>query len=305
MNETKRKSALRRFYDYFAERIMADHVGAYASQGAFFLILSFIPTLMLVLYLVQYTPLTEGQISSAILTVIPEEFAPTVYTLIHQVFQRSTVVLPVSILLLLWSAGKTVLSLMYGLDTICRVKRRRNYFVNRALAMLYTVVFVVAMLAILLLMVFGQNLQVWLEEYVPNVAVYTDRILNVRMIFVLIILSLLFLVMYCVIPNRRTSILIQIPGAVLATLGWEILSKAFSLYLRIADNPAWMYGNMTTIILLMIWIYYSIYAFLLGEEFNMMLEEYVRRKDEPDIPSESPGRMDTTANLYDDYDDLF
>ncbi|MDO4617826.1 MAG: YihY/virulence factor BrkB family protein [Lachnospiraceae bacterium] len=293
MKETKKKNFLLRFYEYFSSRIMQDHVGAYASQGAFFLILSFIPFMMLMLYMVQYTPLTQKQISDAILTIIPTEFSSTVSAIIRQIFQRSAAVLPVSIFLLLWSAGKLILSLMYGLDTICRVKRRRNYFVNRALAMLYTLLFVIVLLVALIGMVFGQSLQGIIEKYVPNIAVYTHWIFNIRIIFVLIILALLFLVMYCVIPNRRTSILIQIPGAIFATAGWELLSIAFSLYLKYTDDPAWMYGNLTTVILLMIWIYYSIYAFLLGAEFNKMLEEYIQKKDEPDVLSDTDWLGDT------------
>ncbi len=304
MNETKKKNPLIRFAEFFSGRIMQDHVGAYASQGAFFLILSFIPTMMLVLYMVQYTPLTEEQISSVILTVIPAEFSSTVSTVIHQIFQRNAAILPMSIFLLLWSAGKAILSLMYGLDTICRVKRRRNYFVNRLLAMIYTLLFVMVLIVTIILMLFGQNLQDMLETYIPNAAVYTHWILNIRIMFVLMVLALFFLFMYCVIPNRRTSILIQIPGAVMATAGWEILSVGFSLYLQYFPNAAWMYGNLTTVILLMIWIYFCIYSFLLGAELNKMLEEYIQRKDEPDIPSEGPRQSDT-SNLYDDYDELF
>lgn len=304
MKEEKRKNPLLRFAAFFSGRIMQDHVGAYASQGAFFMILSFIPLMMLILYMVRFTPLTEDVISSAILTIIPTEFSPTVSTIIHQVFLRNAAILPMSIFLLLWSAGKAILSLMYGLDTICRVKRRRNYFVNRFLAMIYTLLFVMVLIIALILMIFGRSLQKIVEKYVPHAAQYTNLILNARTVFVLLVLMLFFLFMYCVIPNRRTSILIQIPGAILATAGWELLSIGFSLYLKYAPNAAWMYGNMTTIILLMIWIYFCIYSFLLGAEFNKMLEEYIQRKDEPDIPSKGPRQSDT-ANLYDDFDDIF
>lgn len=304
MKEEKRKNPLFRFATFFSGRLMQDHVGAYASQGAFFLILSFIPVMMLILYMVRFTPLTEEVINSAVLTIIPTEFSPTVSTIIHQVYQRNAAILPMSIFLLLWSAGKAILSLMYGLDTICRVKRRRNYFVNRFLAMIYTVLFVMVLIIALILMLFGRSLQKIIEKYVPYAAEYTNFILNARTVFVLLVLMLFFLFMYCVIPNRRTSIVIQIPGAVLATVGWEVLSIGFSLYLKYAPNAAWMYGNMTTIILLMIWIYFCIYSFLLGAEFNKMLEEYIQRKDEPDIPSEAPRQSDT-ANLYDDFDDIF
>ncbi len=304
MNETKKKNPVIRFAVFFSERITQDHVGAYASQGAFFLILSFIPFLMLLLYLIQYTPLTEEEISQAFLTIIPTEFAATVSALIHQVFQRDATVLPMSIIILLWSAGKAILSFMYGLDTINQVKRRRNYFVTRLLAMLYTLLFIVVLIFSLVLMVFGQSLEGIAEKYVPNLAVYISWLVNVRIIFILMVIALLFLVMYCVIPNRRTSILIQIPGAVLAALGWEILSEGFSAYLRLAPNAAWMYGNLTTVILLMVWIYFCIYSFLLGAELNKMLEEYIQKKDEPDIPSDGPRQSDT-SNLYDDYDELF
>lgn len=304
MKETKKKNPLFRFVGYFSGRIMQDHVGAYASQGAFFLILSFIPMMMLILYLIQSTPLTENQISSAILTIIPQEFSPTVSTIIHQIYIRNDAVLPVSIFLVLWSAGKAVLSLMYGLDTICRVKRRRNYFVNRALAMIYTLLFVIVLIVALILMIFGRSLQSVLERYIPNAAVYTSWILNVRTAFVLLILALFFLFMYCVIPNRRTSILIQIPGAILATAGWEGLSIGFSTYMKYSKNASWMYGNMTKIILLMIWIYFCIYSFLLGAECNKMLEEYIQRKDEPDIPSATPNQYDT-ASLYNDIDEYY
>lgn len=304
MKEEKRKNPLVRFAEFFSSRLMQDHVGAYASQGAFFLILSFIPLMMLILYMVQYTPLTETQISSAILTIIPNEFSPTVLTIIHQVYQRNAAILPMSIFLMLWSAGKAVLSLMYGLDTICRVKRRRNYFVNRALAMIYTLLFVLVLITALVLMVFGRTLEGMVERYIPNAAVYAHWILNIRTVFVLLVLGLFFLFLYCVIPNRRTSILIQIPGAMLATGGWEVLSIGFSMYLKYSPNAAWMYGNMTKIILLMIWIYFCFYSFLLGAELNKMLEEYIQKKDEPDIPSEGPRQSDT-ANLYDDFDDVF
>ncbi|MDO4491289.1 MAG: YihY/virulence factor BrkB family protein [Lachnospiraceae bacterium] len=304
MKETKKKNPLFRFVDYFTGRIMEDHVGAYASQGAFFLILSFIPTMMLILYMVQFTPLTENQISTAILTIIPTEFSATVSTIIHQIFQRNAVVLPVSIFLLLWSAGKAILSLMYGLDTICRVKRRRNYFVNRILAMVYTLLFILVLIIVLVLMVFGRGLESAMQKYIPDAADSITWILNVRTAFALIVLALFFLFMYCVIPNRRTSILIQIPGALMATAGWEGLSVGFSMYLKYSPNAAWMYGNMTTIILLMIWVYFCIYSFLLGAELNKMLEEYIQRKDEPDLPSEEPRQSDT-ASWYDDYDEYY
>ena len=45
----------------FMKRLNEDHVGAYAAQSAYFILLSFIPFVLLVVTLVKYTPLTRDQ----------------------------------------------------------------------------------------------------------------------------------------------------------------------------------------------------------------------------------------------------
>ena len=157
-NEGKRKKVLH-IVKEFSERIMGDHVGAYAAQGAFFTLLSFIPFMLLLLNLIQYTPLTEEAVSEAVTAVIPEDFHGVVNAVILEIYGRSSAVLPVSAIIALWSAGKAVTSLTYGLNAIYHVKETRNYFVNRLRSMGFTLVFMVALLVTLVLMVFGSSIQ--------------------------------------------------------------------------------------------------------------------------------------------------
>ena len=46
----------------FMKRLNEDHVGAYAAQSAYFILLSFIPFVLLVVTLVKYTPLTRDDV---------------------------------------------------------------------------------------------------------------------------------------------------------------------------------------------------------------------------------------------------
>ena len=55
----------------FLDHTARDHVGAYAAQSAFFMMLSLIPLLLMLLTLVQYTPLTKGDVMTVIETVFP------------------------------------------------------------------------------------------------------------------------------------------------------------------------------------------------------------------------------------------
>lgn len=256
----------------FSERIMGDHVGAYAAQSAFFILLSFIPFMMLLLNIIQYTPLTEEAVSSAVMSIIPEDFHGVVKTIIMEIYRRSSAILPVSAIIALWSAGKAITSLTYGLNTVYHVKETRNYFVNRLRSMLFTLFFIGAFLVTLVLMVFGRSIQQALTEYFPAVAEFTGMLLSLRTVITMAALMFTFVLMYRFVPNRKVSFESQIPGALVTTISWQILSVGFSFYLEYFPGVTRMYGNLTTMILLMLWVYFCMYLVLVGAEINDWFE---------------------------------
>ena len=256
----------------FSERIMGDHVGAYAAQRAFFILLSFIPFMMLLLNIIQYTPLTEEAVSSAVMSIIPEDFHGVVKTIIMEIYRRSSAILPVSAIIALWSAGKAITSLTYGLNTVYHVKETRNYFVNRLRSMLFTLFFIGAFLVTLVLMVFGRSIQQALTEYFPAVAEFTGMLLSLRTVITMAALMFTFVLMYRFVPNRKVSFESQIPGALVTTISWQILSVGFSFYLEYFPGVTRMYGNLTTMILLMLWVYFCMYLVLVGAEINDWFE---------------------------------
>ena len=69
----------------------------------------------------------------------------------------------------------------------------------------------------------------------------------------------------------------QLPGAVFTACGWLLMSFVFSVYLDIFTGFTDMYGSLTTIILIMLWLYFCMYVILLGGELNALLEGYGRR----------------------------
>ncbi len=257
----------------FSSRIMEDHVGAYAAQGAFFILLSFIPFMMLLLNLIQYTPLTEEMVSSAVMAVIPEDFHGVMNAIILEIYRRSSVILPVSALVALWSAGKAVTSLTYGLNTIFHVRETRNYFINRLRSMIFTLIFIVALLVTLVLMVFGRSIQNWLADVFPAAAEFTGILMSLRTVITMAALMFAFTLLYRFIPNRKASLESQIPGALVCTISWQVLSVGFSFYLQYFPGVSRMYGNLTTIILLMLWVYFCMYLILLGAELNDYAEK--------------------------------
>ena len=118
-----------------------DHVGAYAAQSAYFFMLCMIPIILLLLTMVQYTPVTKADVMTAVIQVFPSSVENLITSIVNQVYNQSTGVIPVTIVVALWSAGKGVLAMASGLNCIYRCRETRNYIVLRIRATFYTVLF--------------------------------------------------------------------------------------------------------------------------------------------------------------------
>ena len=236
----------------FMKRLNEDHVGAYAAQSAYFILLSFIPFVLLVVTLVKYTPLTRDDVYSVLINMLPTEFQSYVGGIVNEIFYQSVAYMPITIITTLWSAGKGIAALTNGLNSIYHVTETRNYIINRLRGMAYTLIFVAAFLTSLVLLVF-------------------------RTLITTGVLAVLFLVLYKCIPNRKASFKSQCPGALISSLAWSIFSLAFSMYLDIALAASNMYGSLTMIVFIMIWMYFCMWILLIGAEINAYFEDKLRK----------------------------
>ena len=260
-------------------RMNQDHVSAFAAQAAFFILMSFVPFLMLLLPLVTYVSITKDMVVEMILHVMPDAgyFRSFLLSIIQEVYDKSTAVVPISAIFTLWSAGKGLQGLTNGVNAIYHVKETRNYVVTRIRSALYTLVFILAVIGSLILLVFGNSIQKLLTRYIPALARVTAYIIGMRTAVSLVVLALIFLMVYKFLPNRKTSFRSQVPGAVISAVAWSLFSLGFSVYLDYYDGFSNMYGSLTTIILILLWLYFCMYIVLIGAEINAYFEERLRR----------------------------
>ena len=120
------------------EEIGANHVGAYAAQSAYFFMLCMIPIILLLLTLVQYTPVTKADVMTAVMQVFPTSVDSMMATIVNQVYNQSTGIIPITIIVALWSAGKGVLAMTTGLNCVYHCRETRNYLILRLRSTLYT-----------------------------------------------------------------------------------------------------------------------------------------------------------------------
>ena len=258
-----------------SQEVTDDHVGAYAAQSAFFFMLCLIPIILLLITMVQYTPVTKADVMTAVIRVFPSSVDSLITSIVNQVYNQSSGIIPVTVIVALWSAGKGVLAMTGGLNCVYNCRETRNYLVLRIRATLYTVMFILVIIFLLVLSVFGNTLNIFIAEHIPILSGLADWLIRTRVYIMPVVLVVFSLLIYKFLPNRKDSLKKQIPGAVFAAIGWMIVSGIFSVYVDLFKGFSDMYGSLTTIVLIMLWMYFCMYSILLGGEINILMYDKI------------------------------
>ena len=273
----------------FVDNISKKNIGAYAASTAFFSFISIIPALVLVCYILPYTPLTQNDLLLAIREVMPDTVVPMISQIVSEVYKEQALAISVSTVLLIWTAGKGMMALIQGLNVINDEEEKRNYFLVRFVASLYTMGMIVAVLVSLFLMVFGETILEELKIYlalVPYVSIAIELLIHFRSLVVIGILTIVFTFIYWLVPNKKMRYKKQLPGALFAAVLWYLFSFGFSLYVDIFHGFS-VYGSLTFVVVIMLWFYFCMYIILIGAQINQFFSPayryvfgFVRRNQE-------------------------
>lgn len=260
-------------------RVQKDAVAAYSGQTAFFIILSFIPFLIVLLTMIKFLPVTGDEAVHTIMGFLPSTIHEFIQTVIDEVFQKtSTTLLSISIVMALWSASKGFMAIIRGLSAIAGNPVIENYFWARILSVFYTFIFSLVLLLTLLLLGFGNQIYIFIQSKFPMLAEAAFLVISVRTAVLLLALFIYFLFLYVAIPRRKTKIRYNMPGAFVSAIGWLGFSYLYSFYIDRLANYSAMYGSLTAIVLCMLWLYACMYIMFIGAEINVFLENWTAGK---------------------------
>lgn len=287
-NKLKRKSA--QAYWVFQEDMKKFHIGAYASSAAFFTFLSLIPMLLLLFSIMPYTPVTKDMLIHFIDILIPDTVSVFAVDIVNEMYHKSGAYLSLTILFTLWSAGKGTLALIQALNTLHEVEDQRNYVILRLKACFYTLIMLLSVVGSLITVMFGNRIKLWITKPFPNLIYFFETILHIRILIILVFLTFFIGMVYTWLPEnrfkteevkkngkpvfkrKRRSFRHEFPGAFTAALVWYFSSWFFSKYINRFFGFS-TYGSLTTVIVIMFWLYLCFYVILLGAYMNLKTEQ--------------------------------
>lgn len=274
MSISKRVKNLYALVMDFTKKCNDDHVAAFGSMSAFFMLLSLFPFLIFFLTLTKIAPFSKDDIINVLTQVISFERESLIRAIVNEIYRKTGAsVFTLSVIAALWSSSRGVYSIVIGLNSVYDIDENRNYIVLRIFSIFYTIVFAILIIAMLLLWVFGNVLYNYICGRFPAFEALAGYFIHKRTMFTIVILTLLFMIVYRFVPNRKTvSFGRQLPGALVAAVGWIAVSAGCSFYIGNFNNFSYIYGSLSGMMILLLWLHFCMSMVFYGAEVNYFLE---------------------------------
>lgn len=253
----------------------------HAANASYFIVLAVFPALVLLLSILRYTHLDVYSLLDLISGIFPSALVPTVERAVLSMYNNSsTAMVSVSAITALWSASKGVHGILTGLYAIYDVPEIRNSLFTRLISVLYTFAFILVLVLTLVLHVFGTTILGWLQESEQPILRFLTDVIDLRFFLLLFLQTAMFTAMFMAIPSRFNSFGNSLPGALLVSIGWQVFSYAFTLYVENFAGSAGLYGPVYTLAMSMLWLYFCMSIMFYGGTLNAMLIKLKKKQKE-------------------------
>ena len=276
------KRALWRTY----EDVLRNHTLQMAAALSYYFVISLFPALIFLSAVVSYLPIPDlfNQALSLMGTFVPADSMGLVRRVLSDVItpHRGTL-LSFGLLATLWAASGGVSSAMEALNIAYDVKDDRPFWKTRPLAIGLTCLIGVLLLTALAVMIVGPEFGDWLAARVHLNSLFAATWPFIHWVVAVGFTVLAIEVLYYLGPNVKQRFTATLPGALLAVAFWIGLSYALGLYFRSFANFNKTYGTLGAAVALMVWLYWTSFAMLLGAELNA---ELAKESDAGKIPKD-------------------
>lgn len=265
-----------RFVMRVLKKSSEDRVGAYSAQIAFYILMTVFPMVILFLQLIKAAPISQESILYAIDNVFPDYLLTTLHELLQEVYSASAGLVPITVITMLWTISKVMHAMTQGLDTICTTEGARNWVVVRFWSIICTGLIFAVAVALAASFIGWRPLKIFLIRHRPQGISLSGFSEAIDVMYTMIIGVLSISVLYKILPRRKLRFVAQFPGALFAAFAIMLLSNALSVYVG-RFNGFSAYGSLTTLTLVMFWLYFSCYFLMMGAVINEVLQEFGAR----------------------------
>lgn len=254
-----------------AHDVINNNILLFAAALSYYFVLAFFPALVALAALVAYLPIPN--LLNAIITILARVAPPESMDLIRHT--ASNVLSPSRGALLsaglvgtLWTCSSGFSAAIDALNVAYDVPETRPFWKTRLLSLGLTFLVGTLVTVALGFIMVGPRFGEFLATYFGLTHAFAVfwPILRYLVVFTFIVVAVEAL--YYLAPNLQQPFVSTLPGAIVAVVGWILLSDGLSVYFGSFAHLNRTYGALGGGIALLIWLYWGAFLILLGAELN-------------------------------------
>ncbi len=254
------KTVLQRF---FSERFFDQ-----AAQTAYYFLLSFIPFIIFLFSLLSFFPIDTNNLLVLIQPFVPESAYDIIERSVTSVLNQSgKKLLSFSLIATFWLASMAIQSLVRSLNDAHQIQRKQTFLHALINDLVLTLGFMIIVSLSLFVPIIEEISRHFIVTKVKIPDFWYTSWTIIRWGIGTSFLLLFFVFFYKMVPSAKIAWKEVLPGAIFATLGWQVASTGFSYYVKFGSYSE-IYGQLGSIIILMIWFYLTAAILLIGGLIN-------------------------------------
>jgi membrane protein len=258
-----------------AREFKDDQLSDRAAALTYYSILAIFPGVLFLVSLLGLLGQRSQPLITNLSTIVPDSVRQTVLaavTRLQQGHTAATLLAVVSLLAAFWSASGYIAAFMRASNAIYDVPEGRPAWKTLPTRLGVTLIMMILLVGSALIVVVTGSLasRVGRALGIGNAAVTAWGIAKWPVLLILVTLTLAIL--YWASPNVRQGFRLLTLGSGLAVLIWLIASGLFAVYVANFGHYNKVYGSIAGVIILLIWLWITNLAILIGAEFDAELE---------------------------------
>ncbi len=274
--------------------VLDDNLLGRAAELAYNFLLAIFPAVLLLLSLFGLFAARASIMRASLLGYFADFLPPAAYQMFVQTLNEVTKntgggKITFGIVFSLWFAAGGMTSMISTLNAAYHVREARSFVKVREIALGLTVVIAVLTVSALALVLVGGHLAevVGSEIGLRYAIVLAWKILHWPLAVLFLVLA--FSIIYYVAPDLKEQHWYWItPGSVVGVALWLAASGMFRAYLHFFNTYSRTYGSLGAAIILLVWLYVTGLAFLIGGEINAVIEHAAAERGHPE--AKAPGQ---------------
>ena len=268
--------------------IQEDEVFGRAAELSYYFLLALFPLLIFLSSTIGIVLGSGTGTRQALFSYLARVMPPSAFQLIESTMAEVSASssggkISFGILAALWAASNGLGAITQSLNVAYDVKESRPWWRQRLTAIGLTIALSVLIISALILVVAGGHIADGLARLFGFSSVFSITWKIVQWPIVLAFMILAFALIYYFAPDLHDQKWKWLtPGSALGVALWLAISVAFRVYLHFFDSYSNTYGSLGAVIILMLWLYFTGAAILIGGEINSEIENAAAQRGAPD-----------------------